>query len=253
MKTPYGWGLPPDISTDGFAIDNLIMAIHIFMLVLFVGWGIFFIYSLIRFRSRPGHVASYEQRPFGFVKWMVLAVLCIELTLEFAVAKPILHRTKTPPAESESFNVRIIAQQFAWNIHYPGPDGKFGRTDIKLINEASGNPIGLDRTDPTAKDDIISINDFHFPIHKKILVKLSSKDVIHGFYIPMLRVKHDVNPGMVVPLWFEAKKEGAGEIACAQLCGNSHYRMRGSFNAETPDAYQAWMDQQQKDLAEASQ
>jgi len=244
----YGWWLPPDISTHGAGIDQLIFYIHIFMFTLFFGWGVFFLYTLYRFRERPGHTATYEAKHFTFSTYLEAAVLGIELVLLFALAMPITLQAKTPPAEKDAFTVRIVAQQFAWNIHYPGPDGKFGRTEEKLVNEAAGNPIGLDRTDPDAKDDVVTINDFHFPVKTKILVKLSSKDVIHSFFIPVLRVKHDSVPGMVVPVWFEATQTGQFEIACAQLCGNSHYRMRGSLTVETPETYTAWMADQQKEL-----
>ncbi|PYR25353.1 MAG: hypothetical protein DMF92_20695, partial [Acidobacteria bacterium] len=69
--------------------------------------------------------------------------------------------------------------QFAWNIQYPGADGKFGRTDVNLVS--ASNPLGLDRADPNAKDDITTINQLNVPVDRPILVHLSTKDVIHSF------------------------------------------------------------------------
>ena len=94
----------------------------------------------------------------------------------------------------------MVGEQFAWNIHYPGPDGKFGRTDIKLVS--ADNPLGLDRTDPNAKDDITTINQLNLPVDRPVLVHLSSKDVIHSFGLYEMRVKQDAIPGMNIPVWF---------------------------------------------------
>jgi len=78
------------------------------------------------------------------------------------------------PTEPDTVYVRVIAQQFAWNIHYPGPDGKFGRTNIKLVDEQT-NPIGLDRADPDAKDDIVTLNQLHIPVNRPIVVEITTK------------------------------------------------------------------------------
>jgi len=140
--------------------------------------------------------------------------------------------------------VRVVGEQFAWNVHYPGPDGKFGKTDVSLVS--SENPLGLVSGDEAAKDDITTINQFHFPVGKKVLVYLTSKDVIHSFNLPVMRVKQDAIPGQTIPVWFEATGTGQFEIACAQLCGLGHYRMKGFFSIDTPDQYAAWLKEQSK-------
>ena len=94
----------------------------------------------------------------------------------------------------------MIAQQFAWNIHYPGVDGQFGRTDITLVDEEI-NPIGLDRNGSGA-DDIVTLNQLHLPVNKQVMIYLSSKDVIHSFGLPEMRVKQDIIPGMEIPIYF---------------------------------------------------
>ncbi len=115
-------------------------------------------------------------------------------------------RVKAFPAESEAVVVRVVAEQFAWNVHYPGPDGKFGRTDIKLVS--ADNPLGLDRSDPNAKDDITTINQLNLPVDRPVLVHLSSKDVIHSFGLYEMRVKQDAIPGMTIPVWFIPNRVG---------------------------------------------
>ena len=170
-------------------------------------------------------------------------------------------KAEVPETNSETIEVRVIAQQFAWNIHYPGVDGQFGRTDITLVDEEI-NPIGLDRNGSGA-DDIVTLNQLHLPVNKQVLIYISSKDVIHSFGLPEMRVKQDIIPGMEIPIYFTPNltskeflekikgtaREGMGyEISCAQLCGNSHYRMRGWLHVKTEEEFQAWLTEQAQEI-----
>ena len=194
-------GLPLDASAHGPEIDNMIAVIHWLMFALFTGWGAFFTYTLIRFRrSRQakadavgvkGHTSSYLE----------VAVALFEVVLIVGFAVPLwAKRVNAFPDEKESTVVRVVAEQFAWNVHYPGTDGEFGRTDINLVT--SDNPVGLDRTDPLGKDDIVTINQLSLPVGKPVIIRLTSKDVIHSLGIPLLRVKQDAIPGQLIPVWF---------------------------------------------------
>ena len=236
----YGWGLPFDASAHGAAIDRLIYVIHIFMAVLFVGWAIFLITSLIKFRARPGHRASYKLNHFKAPTYAEVGVALFEALLLVGFSFPIVNqvRNQFPPA-SESLQVRVVAEQFAWNFHYPGPDGVFGKVDIHRISPA--NPVGLDPEDPAGQDDVTTINQLRIPVGRPVIAHLSSKDVIHSFSIPVMRVKRDMIPGQVASVWFEAKHTGNFEIACAQLCVLGHYRMRGFFTVQTRDEFEKWM------------
>ncbi len=158
-------------------------------------------------------------------------------------------RVKAFPAENEAVVVRVVGEQFAWNVHYPGPDGKFGRTDISLVS--ADNPLGLDRKDPNAKDDITTVNQLNLPVDRPVLVHLSTKDVIHSFGLFEMRVKQDAIPGMQIPVWFIPNRVGDYEIACSQLCGLGHYRMRGFLTIQTAADYQKWFDAQEKELQPA--
>lgn len=252
VDSPYGWGLPVNLSPHGGGLDQLINILHWFSFILFVGWGLFFVYCLIRFRARPGHQPSASTRHFKFPTFLEIGVALFEVCILVFLSVPLWAKVKEGfPDEKEALVVRIVAEQFAWNIHYPGRDGKFGTTHIDLIDGT--NPIGIDRNDPNAKDDIFTINNLHIPVNKKVIAHISSKDVIHSFFLPVLRVKQDAIPGMDIPIWFEANQTGSFEIACAQLCGNSHFRMRGAFMIDTPEAFEAWMAEEEKALAEASQ
>ncbi len=243
-KVEYGWWLPVDVSTHGAQIDNIISVLHWFMLVLFIGWGTFFLYTLIKFRARPGHNADYKGVTTHFSTYLETAVAVFEVIVLVGLSIPVWAEVKSdPPTPTEAdVVVRVVGEQFAWNIHYPGPDGTFGKTDVALVDQS--NPLGIDWKDPAAGDDITTVNQFHFPVNKQVLVNLTSKDVIHSFALPSMRVKQDAIPGMTVPVWFEAKATGQFEIACAQLCGLGHYRMKGFYSIDTEEEYAAWLKEQ---------
>jgi cytochrome c oxidase subunit 2 len=251
MENPvYGWGLPPDVSVAGPAIDHLIIVVHWFMAALFIGWGCFFIYCLIRFRKRDGRKASYESAHSKLPKFLEVGIVLFEVFLLVGLSYPIWSKYKnSPPPASESLSVRVIAQQFVWNFQYAGPDNQFGKTSPQFISDS--NQIGLDPNDPAGKDDIITINQLHFPVHKPVIVQISSKDVIHSFAIPVLRVKQDAIPGMSIPIWFEATDTGQFEIGCAQLCGVGHSLMKGYVSIDTPEQFTAWVNEQEQALAPA--
>jgi cytochrome c oxidase subunit II len=240
-------GLPLQASTHAGDIDQMISLVHWLMLVLFVGWGAFFVFVLFRFRKGANPRADYTGAKGKFAKSTEIAVAIVEVVLLVGYAIPAWAiRVKALPSESEAVVVRVVSEQFAWNIQYAGPDGKFGRTDIKLVN--ADNPLGLDRTDPNAKDDITTINQLNLPVDRPVLVHLSSKDVIHSFAVYEMRVKQDAIPGMQIPVWFVPNRIGAYEIACSQLCGLGHFRMRGFVTVQSAADYQKWFDDQEKEL-----
>ncbi len=237
-------GLPPDWSATGYEIDALIGWVHWLMLVLFVGWSAYFAYVLFRFRRGRNPTATYAEAKGKISKYVEVAIVIVEVVLLVGLALPMwAKRVGNFPDEKDATVVHVIAQQFAWNFHYPGPDGTFGRRSVELIDEVT-NPIGLDPDDPASADDITTINQLHLPVDKDVIVYLSTKDVIHGFSLPYLRVKHDAIPGMVIPLHFKPVQTGDSEVACAQLCGLTHYRMRGFVHIQTAEEYQAWLDEQ---------
>jgi cytochrome c oxidase subunit 2 len=139
--------------------------------------------------------------------------------------------------------VRVVGEQFAWNVHYPGPDGLFGPTAIERI-EAAMNPLGLDYDDPSARDDLVLVNQLHVPVDRAVEVVLSSKDVIHSFYLPFMRVKQDAIPGQTVRLHFTPTVTGRSEIACAELCGLGHARMRGFLVVQSAEEYESWYQEE---------
>ena len=255
-------GLPVLAATHGAQIDGMIGWIHVFMLILFVGWGGFFVYTLVRFRQSRNPVANYAGVKSHHATYLEIGVAVVEAVLLFGFAIPLwAARIGDIPPENESLIVQITGEQFAWNFHYAGPDGAFGRTDIKLL-DLQTNPLGLDRSDPAAKDDITTVNQLYLPVNKPIIVTLRSKDMIHSFGVPEFRVKQDAIPGLTIPIWFipnvttaemrtrTGNPEFQYEIACAQLCGLGHYRMRGFVTVQTPEEFQTWMTAEEDKLKE---
>ena len=246
-------GLPRLASAHGGQIDSLIGWTHLFMLLLFVGWGGFFTYALIRFRRSRHPVANYTGVKSHASNYSEVGVAVVEAILLFAFSIPLwAARVDSMPAASEALTVQVTGEQFAWNVHYPGADGVFGRTDIKLL-DLQANPLGLDRSDPAAKDDVTTLNQLNLPVNQPVIVRLKSKDVIHSFGVPEFRVKQDAIPGLTIPIHFiptvttaemRTRKGDPAfqyEIACAQLCGIGHAAMRGFVTVQTAEEFQKWL------------
>ena len=259
------FGLPLNASIQGEYVDNANVLMHWLMLILFLGWGTFFIVSLIRFRASKNKTADYTGVKSHMSSLLEAAVAIIEIIALFGFSYPVwAYRVNDIPDYRDAENIRVVAQQFAWNIHYPGEDGLFGTTRSDLVDEQE-NPIGLDRGSPNASDDFYTINQLHIPVDKTIRIDLTTKDVIHNFKLPELRVSQDAIPGMLIPVHFEATmtskefletvkgthREGMGlEISCAQLCGLGHYRMKGFLTIHDQDGYDSWLDEQAEYLLE---
>ena len=256
---------PAAASAHAGAIDDMIDAVHYLMLVLLIAWGAFFLYTLYRFRARRNPKADYVgvKSKASTVGEVLVAIAEGILLLGFSIPMW-AERVDEVPNESESTVVRVVAQQFAWNVWYPGADGEFGAQNLELIDEAT-NPIALDRNDPAGADDIWTVNQLHLPVDKAAIIHLSSKDVIHSFNLPNMRIKQDAVPGLSIPVWFVPTittaqiREELGnpdyvyEIACAQLCGNSHYSMRGFLTVHTEEGFQAWLDEEASYLGDSEE
>ncbi len=243
----FGWSLPVAASSYAGSIDFGIVIIHLAMLVIFLLWGTFFIYLLVKYRARPGVVAEREDHDrtsgniTGELKSLIpdAIILIFEIALIVFYAIPTWSKIKMQiPAVADPVRVEIIAEQFAWNIHYAGPDGKLGPRKKELVHFS--NPIGLDRDNPASADDVVMGNEMRLPVDKTVLIDLLSKDVIHSFSVAEFRIKQDAVPGLSIPVWITPTKTGKFEISCAQLCGFAHSLMRGDVYVQTAEEFDAW-------------
>jgi cytochrome c oxidase subunit 2 len=208
---------------------------------------------LVRFRRRRHPQADYAGIASKAPKVAEWGVVVAEVILLVGFSIPLWsQRVDDFPRQDEALEVRVVGEQFAWNVHYAGNDGVFGVTKPELVDIES-NPLGLDPADPQGKDDVTTVNQLHLAKGRPVIVHLSSKDVIHSFMLNEFRSKQDAIPGLGIPLWFTPTvttaemRERLGnpqfdyEIACAQLCGIGHSKMRGFVTVHQPAEFDAWL------------
>lgn len=239
--------LPEVASAHGKQLDDLQIYVHLLMAVLFVGWLAFFIYAVFKHRKSAHPKADYVGARGHFSTYAEVGVAAIEGLLLLGFAVPLWAKAVGDgfPEEKNAVVIQIMAQQFAWNAHYAGPDGKWGHQDMKFASTT--NPFGLDAADAAAKDDVTCLREkFLLPLNKEIICKLSSMDVIHCFKLGKMRVTQDVLPGMSIPVHFRPTKLGSYSITCAQLCGSLHSTMRGELEVVEQAAYDKWFAEKAK-------
>lgn len=233
------WWSPPLAAVETEGVDRLFKVLWIIIGTVFILVQAILGYAVFRFADRGGGRASHWHESLRLeVAWtaipftilVILTVLGGSLWLRVQGAAP-AHAT----------TVQAVAQQFGWNFHYPGPDGQLGA--IRPMEITAGNPIGLDRTSGPGADDVVA-SELHVVVGQPVRLLLTSKDVIHSFYVPALRLKQDAVPGRVTEVWFTPTQTGVYEIACAELCGAGHYLMAARLVVETEAEYQAWLASQ---------
>jgi cytochrome c oxidase subunit 2 len=234
-------GMPVLASEHGQQVDNLIIYVHWLMMALFVGWLAYFAYALFRFHRSRNPKADYIGVRNHASNYIEVVVALVEAVILLFVAVPLWAKTVDKfPAEKDSTVVQIVAQQFAWNVRYPGKDGEFGSQDMKFVT--SDNSFGVDPADPKGKDDIVTLNEVHVVVNKPVIIRLSSKDVIHSFKVIAMRVTQDAIPGMRIPLHFTPTREGRYQINCAQLCGQGHASMASGYMVvQSQEEFDKWI------------
>jgi cytochrome c oxidase subunit 2 len=232
------FGLPIQASAHAAELDRITALVHVLMAVVFAGWSVYFVYVLVRFRQSRHPVPDQSGARGRWSTWSEVGVAAVEVLLLAVFSIPAWASRVNPPS-GDALTVRVVAQQFSWLIHYPGADGEFGTIDPARIG--ADNPAGLDRASMHASDDVIAINEMHLPLGRPVIVQLTARDVIHSFGVPAMRVKQDAIPGMMTPVWFTPTLAGTFDIACSQLCGLGHYRMRGTIVVEPAEAFERWL------------
>lgn len=216
---------PVDISTSGHLIDSLFYFTTWLILVYFilVCVGLFgFAFKYWNKKSpKPTYLHGTSKKHVAVVAGIGAAVfITIDMQITRMSNEDFINVFAKWPDESkeEVLKVQVLAQQWAWNYRYAGKDGVFN-----------------------TEDDVVTLNDLHLPINKKIVFQVTSKDVIHSFFISNARQKVDAMPGRVSRMWIELTKSGKFEIACAEICGTYHYRMASKLTVHTEEDFKTWM------------
>jgi len=211
----YLW-VPHDISSFGPSIDWLLLLIFWITVVTWVAVTVMMVVFLFRYRSRPGHRATYIE---GDTR---LEIIWTTATALIVIALGLMSRSTW--AEIKEYGppgqvfYKVTGKQFNWEITYPGPDGKLGTAD-----------------------DVMRENEFHVPVNRVVRFQLTSKDVIHSFFVPNMRLKQDAVPGRLINVWFKARQQGEYEIPCAELCGFGHSGMKGILTVQSEGDYEKWL------------
>jgi cytochrome c oxidase subunit 2 len=237
--------LPPLASRHGAGIDAMLEYLLVTVGVLFLVGHIalaFLVWRAAR-QQRVTHRLASRKAEWALSAALGLLVVCVGEAGVLAIGIPVWNEYFAARPPADAVFIEVTGQQFTWNVRYPGEDGTFGRTDPRLIDDTS-NPIGIDRNDPAAADDIALVNEISVQVNRPVRVRLRSKDMIHSFFLPHLRVKQDAVPGMTPEIVFVPTREGTFEIACAELCGLGHYRMQGLFHVLSADEFRSWLQQQ---------
>ena len=241
------FSFPELVSQDGGDIDGLVIAVHLLMLVLFVGWVIYYFVALWKFRASNNPKADYKGvKTKTITNSIEGAVIVAELVLVVVATYFWNFYVNKTDDFSEDKVIRVTAEQFAWSARYPGADGKLGAQSKTLVSAA--NPFGIDKADPYSEDDVeVLKSDIVIPMKKNkdgtsksITIDLASKDVIHCFKVLPLRVCQDVIPGMRIPIHFRPTKVGRYQVTCAQLCGDGHARMKGAVKVVDESEWDEW-------------
>jgi cytochrome c oxidase subunit 2 len=209
---------PHDISTFGPTIDWLFELIFWIVLLVWIAVMLAMVVFMIRYRARPGRKAEYiEGNSRLEIIWTsATAVILIVLAL---LSRSTWAEIKEHGPPGDVF-YQVNAKQFNWEITYPGPDGKFDKNSLLIENE------------------------LHVPVNKVVRIDLTSKDVIHSFFVPNMRLKQDAVPGRIIHVWFEATETGVYEIPCAELCGFGHSGMLGNLTVQSQEDYDKWLKDQ---------
>ena len=232
------WWFPPAITKLGHEIDSQFMRTLLITGIVFVAAQFGLAIAVYRFRDRGQKATYFEGNNTMEIVWtLATVVLFVGLGLFAHNAWAQVHYIGASPG---AIPIEVTAQQFAWNFRYAGADGKFGRTKPELVSASTGNPVGLDPTDPAAKDDVVSPV-AAVPVGREIELILRSQDVTHAFFVRELRLKQDAVPGMEIHIHFTADVPGDYELVCAELCGLGHYRMHSMLTVMSEDDYEKWL------------
>lgn len=233
------WHATPAASNWG-SIDTTLFITLIISGIFFIAITVFMAVAVMRYRHKEGVRAAYQPENKKLELWLIIAT---SVGIVGMLAPGLVVYSDFIRVPKNAYELEVVAQQWQWAFRFPGQDGKLGKSDIKFVDSA--NPLGVDPKDPAGQDDVlIKNNEVRLPLDQPVKVLLRSKDVLHNFYVPQIRSKMDMVPGMVSYFWFTPTKIGKYEVLCAEYCGVGHYNMRGHMIVEEQGAFDQWLNSQ---------
>lgn len=233
------WRLTP-LASNWQQMDDTLTITLVITGIFFVAINLFIAYTLVRYRHRRGSRAAYEPENKKVERWLIAATTVGIIALLAPGLIVYLEYVRPPP---DAIRVEALGQQWQWRFRFPDAEGKLGSSDARFVSAT--NPFGLNPDDPAGWNNVlVNKNELHLPLNKPVKMLLRSHDVLHDFYVPQIRARMNIVPGMVTTFWFTPTKAGRYEIMCAQLCGVGHANMRGYVVVEDEATFQAWLKEQ---------
>jgi cytochrome c oxidase subunit 2 len=234
----HPWWFPAGASLNAGALDQQFRIAFSILGGLFVAAQILLAAFLLS--SRKKEVSAYLLGNWKLEIAWTLAIAALFFWFNVSGEK-LWSRVMNHHGRSDALQVEVTGAQFQWYFRYPGPDGIFGKFDAqKFARPDEGNPLGLDPTDPNGRDDVVSTS-LVLPVGRNVELTLRAQDVIHSVFIPAMRFKQDAVPGMSIHAHLQPVVAGNYEIACAELCGLGHYRMRAQVRVLSQEEFDSWL------------
>jgi cytochrome c oxidase subunit 2 len=254
-----GWKLPDDVCSYGPSVDFLFHLILAITGIAFVGTEVVLVWAMWRFAGRPGQKSPYIHGHHRLEMIWTAVPAGILLFIAFAQVKAwadIKYQTRMP---EPTHVFEVSARQFEWRFRYPAADQLERMLKDWPKGGVSKVADGWEKSTNGQFDDVHVVNEVHTWKDAKVRMFLKTRDVLHSFFLPNLRIKQDALPGKTIPMWYDAieengkwnedtnKWESKGtkydwELACAELCGWGHYKMRGRLYVHpSKENYLAWL------------
>jgi len=230
------WHATPAASNWG-SIDTTLFITLIISGIFFIAITGFMAVAVIRYRHKVGARAAYQPENKKLETWLIIVT---SAGIAGMLAPGLVVYNDFIRVPKDAYELEVVGQQWQWAYRFAGQDTKLGKSDIRFVDAT--NPLGLDPKDPAGQDDVLVMNnEVRLPLDRPVKVLLRSKDVLHDFYVPQIRSKMDMVPGMVSYFWFTPTKTGKYETLCAEYCGVGHYNMRGHMIVEEQDVFDQWL------------
>lgn len=237
LASPW-WTTP--LASNWQSMDDTLTITLLVTGFFFIAVNLFLAYTLLRYRHRERARAAYEPENKRLERWLT-AITTVGIAA--LLAPGLLVYASYVSAPRDALVLEVLGQQWQWRYRFPGAGGKLGATDPRFVSAT--NPFGLDPADPAGRANIlVDSNEVHLPLGRPVKVLLRSHDVLHDFYVPPIRARMNLVPGMVTSFWFTPTQAGRYEVLCAQLCGVGHSQMRGAMVVEDEARFQAWLQAQ---------